>query len=607
MYELSRYLSVRRAYGASFSTDGTLSFLLDTTGVPQVWTVTAPNAWPTQQTFADEAISFASWSPESQSLIFGMDEGGNERTQLYHLDTVSGVRKNLTETPDAIHRWGGWAHNSESFAFTANRRETSVFDVYIGNCDTDSGLTAECIHEGDGWLTVSEWAPSDDRVLISQTHWSFDQDLFEIDIDTGEIRHLTPHVDDVRFNRATWAPSDDAIYVITDYRADTLYLARLDVTGSGDITDIDSRITCVADGGSWNIDDVVIDHETGRIVYSRNVDGYTELTVGELTETAEINTFPTPDIPGSIAGGITFDDSAERFAVTATGRSENPNIHVVDINSGATTQWTNASTAGIPQRNFITPELVRYPTFDNREIPGLLSVPDTWEANQTPVIVDIHGGPESQRRPSFRGLTQYFLNHGYAIFEPNIRGSTGYGRAYTHLDDTENRMDAIADIEAAADWLAGHDAIDPDRIAAMGGSYGGFAVLAALAETPHKWAAGIDIVGIANFITFLENTGSWRRELREAEYGSLADDRAFLESISPTTNADSIETPLFVLHGANDPRVPVGEAKQIAEAVREQDVPVSIRVFDDEGHGITKRENRIDAYTDIVEFLDEHV
>ncbi len=221
--------------------------------------------------------------------------------------------------------------------------------------------------------------------------------------------------------------------------------------------------------------------------------------------------------------------------------------------------------------------------------------------------MDIHGGPESQRRPSFSAIKQYFLAHGYAVFEPNVRGSTGYGRAYAALDDVEKRMDAVADLEAAAAYLAARSEIDGDRLIAKGGSYGGFMVLSALTEYPDRWAAGIDIVGIANFVTFLENTGSWRRKLREAEYGSLEGDRELLESISPIHAVDRIEAPLFVLHGANDPRVPLEEAEQIAERASEVGVPVRTLIFGDEGHGISKRDNRIEAYSAIVEFLDEYV
>jgi dipeptidyl aminopeptidase/acylaminoacyl peptidase len=341
-------------------------------------------------------------------------------------------------------------------------------------------------------------------------------------------------------------------------------------------------------------------------VYARNVDGYTDLTVGRLADDS-IEEFPAPDLPEGVAAGIDFDTDAERFAVTVTGRRENTNVHVVDVETGASERWTNASTAGLARESFRTPELVRFESFDGREIPAFLSLPAEAEKGETPVVVDIHGGPESQRRPSFSPVTQYLLDAGYAAFEPNVRGSTGYGKAYTHLDDKDKRMDAVADIERGVAWLGDHSAIDPDRIAVMGGSYGGFMTLAALTEYPDLWAAGVDIVGIADFTTFLENTGSWRRALREAEYGSLDDDRELLESISPLNNIKRIDAPLFVLHGANDPRVPVGEAEQVAARVGEQDVPVETLIFDDEGHGIVKRDNRIEAYTAIAEFLAEHV
>ncbi|QPV63499.1 S9 family peptidase [Halosimplex litoreum] len=609
MYDLDRYLNVRSAYGASFGPEGTLSFLLDATGTPQLWTLDGSGEWPVQRTFFDERVTFGSWSPERRELAFGMDEGGDERAQLYRLDADDGTITNLTARPDAKHRWGGWSHDGDRFAFASNRRDESVFDVYVQG-RTETGADATLVHEGDGWLSVGGWAPADDRLLVSQAHWNFDQDLYVLDAESGERRHLTPHDGDVRFTSAQWSPEGDALYLTTDYESDTKFLARLDLEALGedpDESDLTAALDTVADGGEWNVGGVAVDDETGRLVYSRNVDGYTDLTVGELAGPTEIDEFPAPDLPGGIAGGVAFDGDAERFALSATGRTENTNVYVVETETGDVERWTDASTAGIPKSSFVEPELVRYPTFDDRDIPGYFSLPDDWETGETPVIVDIHGGPESQRRPSFAGLTQYFCSRGYAVFEPNVRGSTGYGREYTHLDDVEKRMDSVADVEAAVEWLTDHEAIDSDRVVAMGGSYGGFMILAALTEYPDLWAAGVDVVGIANFVTFLENTGSWRRELREAEYGSLADDRAFLESVSPINNVESIAAPLFVLHGANDPRVPLGEAEQIAEEAAAQGVPVEKLVFDDEGHGITKRENRIEAYTAVVDFLDEHV
>ncbi|MDQ2050637.1 prolyl oligopeptidase family serine peptidase [Natronolimnohabitans sp. A-GB9] len=638
-YDIERYLNIRSAYGASFGPEGErLSFLMNTTGTAQVWTLEEPQAWPEQRTFYDERVTFASWSPERPELIFGMDEGGNERAQLFRLDAETGEIENLTAKPDAKHRWGGWSHDGDRFAFASNRRDESVFDIYVQDRDAtgdvdgqspsareaSSPADAELVYEGDGWLSLSGWSPDDSRLLVSQAYSNFDQDLYVLDLeaDEPELEHLTPHEGDVRYQSASWAPDGTGIYLVTDDGdADTLYLAYLDL----ETKDIET----VTDGNGWNVDGIALDDETGRFVYSRNVEGYTELTVGEFDDDdpTAFETFPEPDLPGGVAGGVSFGPDAERVALSTTGDAVNTNVFVVDIeelrSSGSATQshdigsgtaerWTDAPTAGIPRETFDESDLVHVESFDGLEIPGFLTLPDksadgNGSDDGAPVVVDIHGGPESQRRPSFSSVKQYFLDRGYAYFEPNVRGSAGYGAEYAALDDVEKRMDSVADIKACVEWLQDHPAIDPDRIAAKGGSYGGFMVLAALTEYPDLWAAGIDVVGIANFVTFLENTGDWRRELREAEYGSLDDDREFLEEISPTNNIENIEAPLFVLHGENDPRVPVGEAEQIAEKAEKQGVPVRKLIFDDEGHGFSKLENRIEAYSEIADFLDEHV
>ena len=603
-YDIERYLNVHSAFGASFRADGTLSFRMDTTGTPQVWTVPEAGAWPTQRTFYDERVTFASPSPERAETVFGMDDGGDERGSLFRLDDEGRITE-LTQ-PDAKHRWGGWSHDGDRIAFASNRRDESVFDVYVRPRDGTDG-DARRLLEGDGWLSVAGWSPDDSRLLVHEARSNVDTDVYVLDIESGALAALTGEGfpgdgntgdEAVRYKSLSWGPDGEYVYCCSDRDGDTLSLVRLDADDGG--------LETVVDGGTWNVDGVAIDDGTGRIAYSRNVDGYTELTVGDL-DGGRIDPRPDPELPAGLAGGVAFDDGADRFAVTVTTDTHNANVYVVDIETGAAERWTQAPTAGIPESTFVESDPVRYGTFDGREIPGYLSVPETVPEGGAPTIVDVHGGPESQRRPSFSALKQYLLAHGYAVFEPNVRGSTGYGREYAALDDVEKRMDAVADVEAAAAWLADRPEVDGDRLIVKGGSYGGFVALAALTEYPDVWAAGVDVVGIANFVTFLENTGSWRRALREAEYGSLEDDRKLLESISPINSMDRIEAPLFALHGENDPRVPVGEARQVAEAAEAAGVPVETLVFEDEGHGISKRENRIEAYAAIVEFLDRHV
>jgi len=503
MFDIERYLNVRSAHGASIGPDGdTLSFLMDTTGVPQVWTLDAPGAWPEQRTFFDDRVTFASWSPERPELIVGRDRGGDEKETLYRLDVADGSITDLTSHPDAKHWFGGWSPDGDQFAFASNRRDRSVFDVYVQD-RTATGTDAERVHEGDGWFSVDGWSPDGDRLLLTESHSSFDQDVYVLDVETGTRRHLTSHEGSVRHLDAEWGPDGEDVYLVTDRDTDVLRLSRIDLA-TGELSAVEAPGTDSLADDEWNVDGVAVDPGSRRLVYSRNVDGYTELGVGELVAPGRLDHFETPTLPEAVAGDVSFGPDGDRFALTVTRSDDTANVYVVDATSGDSERWTHASTAGIPRDSFVTPELVRYPSFDGLEVPAFFSLPETDTGHgETPVVVDVHGGPESQRRPSFGRVKQYLLSRGYAVFEPNVRGSTGYGKEYTHLDDVERRMDAVADLKAGVGWLHDHPAVDPDRIAVMGASYGGFMTLAALTAYPDLWAAGVDIVGIANFVTLL--------------------------------------------------------------------------------------------------------
>jgi dipeptidyl aminopeptidase/acylaminoacyl peptidase len=302
-----------------------------------------------------------------------------------------------------------------------------------------------------------------------------------------------------------------------------------------------------------------------------------------------------------------WSQDGERLAITFMSATDTADIFVWDVREERLWPATHSAMGGIPRSAFVEPSLVRYPTFDGRDIPAFLYLPQDRPGQDLPVVIMVHGGPESQARPLFDPITQYLVARGYGVMWPNVRGSTGYGYEYQSLDDVRLRMNSVADLQHAALWLQNSGIADPARIAVMGGSYGGFMVLSAITTYPRLWAAAVDIVGIANFVTFLENTGPWRRKLRESEYGSLENDREFLQSISPINHVDSIVTPLFVIHGANDPRVPVGEAEQIVVALRERNIPVEYMRFEDEGHGLVKRANRLVAYPAVARFLDTYM
>ncbi|MFW5937954.1 MAG: S9 family peptidase, partial [Halanaeroarchaeum sp.] len=419
-YDIERYLNVRSAYAPALDADGNLAFLIDTTGVPQVWRLDEPGVWPEQLTFDDERVGFVSASPERSEFVFGMDEGGNERIQLFRLAADGSRVTPLTDQPEAKHRWGGWSSDGERFAFASNRRDESVFDVYVQGRE-ERGDDATLVHEGDGWLSVAGWSPDDERLLVHEAHSSFDHDVYVLDLETGDLDHLTPHEGTVRYASVEWGPDGNGIYLCTDEGADTLELARLDVA-TGEIESVES-------GGDWNVEALTIHPETGRIAYTRNVEGYSDLTVGRVDGTS-IEDATDLELPTGVVGGMDFGPDAERLAVSVSASTDTSNVHVFDLEGGDRTRWTRAATAGIPRDSFQEPDVVRYETFDDRSIPALFTTPDT--ANPPyPVIVDIHGGPESQRRPSFNPVKQYFLAQGYAYFEPNVRGSTGYGKAYT--------------------------------------------------------------------------------------------------------------------------------------------------------------------------------
>ena len=589
-YEFARYLKIRAAYGASWSPDGRrLSFLTDITGVPQVWEVPADSSpeggWPEQLTFYEERISGAEYSPTENKLLFSMDAGGNERAQIFVQE--NGVATDLTGDPEAIHYSGGFSPDGSRISYTATRRNGTDFDVFVQDLDGEP----ETVWEVSGYHTISSWSPDGSSLIVSRHHSNLNNDLYRLDLASGEATHLTPHEGEARFSGARVTLDSSSMYLATDRDGDFMRLARLD------LSTLELEYLTPDD---WDVEEVELSRDGAYLIATRNVDGYTDF----LLFNGRGRRLPEPRMPEGILGGFEFSPDGKRLSFTLTGPDRNPDVWTVDLPEGEPRRVTRSSTAGIPRSTFRRPEVVRYPTFDGRQIPALLHTPGTPNADNAPVVINVHGGPEAQARPMFGPVTQYLLGRGYAILAPNVRGSTGYGKDFTHLDDVEKRMDSVKDLAHAVTWLRerGHE-----RVAVMGGSYGGFMVLAALTEYPDLWTAGVDIVGIANMVTFLENTGSYRRALREPEYGSLEKNREFLESISPIHKAESITAPLMVIHGKNDPRVPVGEAEQIVDRVQKNGGAVEYLLYEDEGHGLAKLKNRLDAYPKIAAFLDRYL
>jgi dipeptidyl aminopeptidase/acylaminoacyl peptidase len=317
-------------------------------------------------------------------------------------------------------------------------------------------------------------------------------------------------------------------------------------------------------------------------------------------------------LPGQgIVGGMTVSKDQTKLAFSFSSPTQNGDIWLYDLNLKRLTQITQSDRAGIDPKKFLAPDLIKFETFDGRKIPAWFYQMPTLAkrdgSSKIPVIVSVHGGPEGQERPGFNPLYQYYLSRGYAILAPNVRGSTGYGKTYTHLDDVEKREDSVKDLAAAVDWLKTKGGADPKRIAIIGGSYGGYMTMAAITLYPELWAAAVGTVAITNWETFLQNTSGYRRRQREVEYGRLDRDIEFLRRISPIRKIDRIRTPLFVISGRNDPRVPYTEGEQMVDALRKRGAPVEYKLYDDEGHGISKLKNRLELYPLVADFLDKYM
>jgi dipeptidyl aminopeptidase/acylaminoacyl peptidase len=601
-FDYGRFVNVRRAYGPSYSPAGDrIAFVADLLGVPQIFAVSPAGGWPEQLTFTQERIGSVAFAPNGERMIVGTDVGGDERIQLHLLSAHGETMRPLTHQLDAMHLFGGWSPDGRRIAYAANRRNGTDFEVYVQ--DVDSGEERE-LYRAEGQCSVEGWSPDGAYLLVSLIESSFQNNLLELSVADGSTRLLTAHEGTALFERPMYDASGRALYLLGDRDTDTVSLCRLDLETL--------RLEVVVDLG-WDVEDLSFSPDGSQLAYLVNVDGYSELYVREMRSrhTRQIR-IPAGVVERGFVGNwsdrLVWSPSGRMLAFSFTSARDTQNVWLADVAAGRASRLTLATQAGIPAENLVDAKLVRYPTFDGRQIPAFLYAPRGASPDgQRAAIVLIHGGPESQIRPAFDPTVQYFVHRGYVVLTPNVRGSTGYGKSYHHLDDVEKRMDAVADAKAAVDWLATTDWAHPRRVAAMGQSYGGFMVLASLCTYPESWAAGVDVYGLCNFVSFMENTHPFRRKHRAAEYGSLEEHRDVLERISPINYVDRIVAPLMAIHGERDIRVPISETEQIVAALQGRGVPVDLIRLADEGHGLVRLPNRLRVYPAIADFLDRHL
>jgi dipeptidyl aminopeptidase/acylaminoacyl peptidase/CubicO group peptidase (beta-lactamase class C family) len=593
-YPLRQYLSIRGAGGPTLSPDGAeVAYLTSVTGTAQVWKAPSRSGWPDQLTFFSSGVSSVTWSPTRKEMIVVADDNGNEQFQLTLVNADGSVVTPLTSDPKVRNSFGGWSKDGKTLYYASNARDPRYFDCYLMDV---AAKRARRVFQKDAVLDAAALSPDGKTLAAVEIVSNVNNDLYLVDTATGKGRMVTPHEGDAQYNVIGFSDDGKALYLVSDQGRDFLNLAEIDVATG--------KMTFLMDEKA-DVGNARLSPDAHLLAYTVNRDGYEELT---LWDTRARKTRRLPALPRGIVTPGNFSADGRRLVLSLNAPTYNADAWLVDIPAARAQQVTYSSRAGIPRETFVEPELIRYRTFDGRDIPAFLYLPKEAKPDKSlPVILSVHGGPEAQERPFFSGLTQYFVSRGYAVLSPNIRGSSGYGKAYLAMDNGPKRWDALKDLAAAVDWIGTQPALDAKKVIVWGGSYGGFAVLAMLTHYPDRFAAGVDMFGIADFKTFLANTAPFRRPLRIAEYGDPEKDSEFLDAISPARHVDRIAAPLMVIQGVNDPRVPESESRQIVEKVRAKGGVVEYVLFPDEGHGIAKLPNRIRAFEAMVAFLDKYV
>ncbi|MDB9525169.1 S9 family peptidase [Oscillatoria sp. CS-180] len=566
----------------------------------QVHRVSQPLGVRYQLTFFPERVSNVSYQPtEGDYFIFSKDIGGTEANQTYRYDFATGDVTLLTDG-SSRNSGGVWSTAGDRLIYTSNRRNGKDSDLYIMNPREPESdrLLAEV--EGGGWFPT-DWSPDDSQIAVIQYISITETYVWLFDAETGDRTRITELNGDeaVSYLEALFSPDGQGLYVVSDLDSEFLQLCYLELT-TGELTVLSGDIP-------WNIEAVVLSPEGTQIAFVANENGASVL---HLVDAATGQSLPLPELPLGMIRGLEWHPQGHSLGFTLMSARSTADVFSLNVDSGELQRWTQSETAGLNTETFSEPELVSWQSFDGRTITGFLYRPPAKFTGKRPVAMYIHGGPESQFRPAYLGRLNYYLNElGIALLFPNVRGSTGYGKTFVKLDNGYQREDAVKDIGALFDWIAAQPDLDSDRVLVTGASYGGYMSLAVATQYSDRIRASINVVGISNFVTFLENTEDYRRDLRRVEYGDERDPemRQFLIDISPLTHADKIQKPMLVVHGANDPRVPLSEAEQLVEILEDEDVPVWYLVASDEGHGFSKKQNiDFQFYTNILfmkEFL----
>lgn len=592
---MSSLISMVETRDGAVSYDGALlACLSNASGTHQVWLRDLRNGAFRQATDMSERIGAIAFSPVSRDLLFTMDCNGDERHQLWLLADAAGAPKPLTWDPTSLHSWGCWSPDGQHIAYSCNARDKSVMDVLVMAPQT--GLT-RCVMQGTGWCDVLCFTPDGQGLLVrGSDRGTMDQDLWLVEIETGARRMLIGTEDGCggcAILSARFLPGRPEILILCDRNEGFHAVHVLNPEQGG--------LRSVAHVLSQDIELFALASSTGAFAFASSDLGYSRLFLRDRIDGPEHEIA----LPGDgVVTSLRFLPDESGLVLTFESAQHPARVMHYDIEKRrfcilAGRGWPDETT-----EQLVAPEAVSFTSFDSRALPAFVYRPRNF-AQPSPVLFMVHGGPEAQWRPGWRADLQHYLNCGIMVIAPNVRGSTGYGRAYHQLDDRELRQDAVRDLCAMAEAVGAWPEVDETRMGVMGQSYGGYMVLAALALRPDLWKTGVDFFGVADFITLMRSTGPWRRKLRAAEYGAPETMGAFLADISPVNHLAKIKAPLLLVHATDDPRVPMEQSEQVFAILRGLGHEVEFLRLTGEGHGFARLENRVAAYSRASRFLEK--
>ncbi len=592
---VGRMARIGACWSPTFSPDGKrIAFVSNMTGVPQVWTIAAEGGWPHKVTAFDDPVEQVAWSPDGKWLAVSMSPGGGMNTQIYLVRPDGSEITRITAGGKDNNSLSRWSYDGNLLFFSSSRQDPAALDNFVYDLDTQA-IRLVAKNNGIGFLTGVN--RNNKGAVLFRMRSRSDNNLILLDFDNGKEMLLTPHDPPGTFGGGQFSPDGQTVYISSNKDTELAVFAKIRIDDRGD----PGSIEIIASREDAELSDFEVTEDGSTAVLNWNVGGRNELAFVDLKT---LESTLGPEVPAEIVSQVKFSKDGQFLTLTIGGSTAPFDIWIYERDSKKLRQLTYSPHPGVDLGSLVSPKLVRFRAHDGLELSGWLYLPQN---GPVPMVLSFHGGPEGQERPFFRSDYQALLARGIGVFAPNVRGSAGFGKTFVNLDNGALRFDAIKDIKSSVEFVAIQGYADPNRIGIMGGSYGGYMTMAGLSEYPDLFAAGANLFGIVNFETFFAQTEPWMAAISTVEYGDPETELEMLRRLSPIHKLEQVKAPTIVLHGANDTNVPVVEAEQVVDNLKERGIPVEYVLFPDEGHGFRKEKNRITSSVEIVKWFERHL